>query len=286
MDPKMIKNIYSVENGNLMLDGGAMFGVVPKVMWNKVYPANEKNQCNISTRSLLVDAGDRKILIDNGVGEKQDEKFAKNYQLNGEATLENSLHEIGIPKDEITDVIMTHLHFDHCGGAVEEDKENGGLKLAFPNADYFCSRSQWNNAMHPNRREAASYLKENLLPMEESGRLKFIEENMDQFPGIQFEIFDGHTVGQVIPFIEFKDKKIVYVSDLIPTSAHVKLPWITAYDIQPLKMLEEKERFLQAAYENQYVLFFEHDIYCECCTLAKGKKGIEVGQQFNLAEVK
>jgi len=282
----MIKNIHSIETGNLRLDGGAMFGVVPKVLWNKVYPADENNQCNISMRSLLLDSGDRKILIDNGVGDKQDEKFAKNYQLNGEANLENSLYETGFTREDITDVIMTHLHFDHCGGAVVEDSESGGFKLAFPNADYYCSRSQWNNAMHPNRREAASYLKENLVPIEESGRLKFIEDNMEDFPGISFGIFNGHTTGQVIPLIDYNGKKLVYVSDLIPTCAHVKIPWITAYDIQPLKMLDEKENFLKEARENQYILFFEHDIFHECCTLANGEKGITVDERFPLETIK
>lgn len=274
--------LHKIETGNFMLDGGAMFGTVPKVLWNKVYPANENNLCNLSMRCLLIETENNKILIDSGIGEKQDDKFFGYYYLNGNDSLENSLAQKGFKKDDITDVILTHLHFDHVGGAIVQ--ENGARKLlpAFKNATYYTSASQWEWAMKPNRRERASYLQENILPLKENGVLKFIESEGELFPEIDIRIFNGHTQGLVIPIINFKGKKLVYMADLIPTSAHIPASWICGYDTQPLVSMKEREMFLDEALTNNYTLFFEHDIAVECCTLKSTEKGIRAGKVFTL----
>jgi glyoxylase-like metal-dependent hydrolase (beta-lactamase superfamily II) len=275
--------IYKIETGNLMIDGGAMFGVVPKSLWEEKYPANEKNLCNLSMRSLLIVTEGRKILIDTGVGNKQDEKFFGYYYLNGDHSLKGSLKQTGNTPDDITDVILTHLHFDHCGGAVEYN-ENNELKPAFKNARYWISGQQWEWANNPNQREKASFLKENFIPIKESGQLEIIDSDFELVPGIELRLYDGHTEGQIIPFIKFNNKTIVYVADLIPTSAHIPLSWICAFDIKPLVSMEEKKEFLEKALENGYTLFFEHDINVECCSLKMTEKGIRIGNTYKLKD--
>ncbi len=277
--------LYPIETGNLKLDGGAMFGVVPKVMWNKVYPADENNLANWSMRCLLIEDEDRLILIDNGIGDKQDEKFLRHYYLNGDDTLEKSLAKHGFTPDDITDMILTHLHFDHCGGSIKYNEDKTAYELAFKNATYWTSRQQYDWAVEPNRRESASFLKENIIPIEESGHLKLIEEEKEILPNIKIKFYDGHTDGQVIPFINYNGKTIVYMADLLPSVAHIPIPWIMAYDTRPLISLEEKKAFLREAVENDYILFFEHDIYNECCTLETGEKGVQKAKTFKLNDL-
>lgn len=276
--------LFAIETGNLKLDGGAMFGVVPKVMWNKVYPADENNLCNWAMRCLLIDDGERVILIDNGIGDKQDEKFLKHYYLNGEDTLESSLKKHGYTTDDITDMVLTHLHFDHCGGSIKYN-ENKELVPAFKNARYWVSREQFEWATKPNRREKASFLKENIFPIQESGQLNIIEEEGEFLPNIHAKIFNGHTQGQIIPHIKMNGKTLAYTADLFPSTAHIPMPWIMAYDTKPLITLQDRERFYKEALETDTVLFFEHDLYHECCTLEMTEKGVKVKDTFKLSEI-
>jgi len=277
--------LYPIETGNLKLDGGAMFGVVPKVMWQKAYPADENNLCNWSMRCLLVVDGDRKILIDNGIGYKQDEKWLKHYYLNGNDTLEASLSKVGEAPENITDVILTHMHFDHCGGSIKWNDDKSGYELAFPNALYWTSRKQYNWAINPNRREKASFLKENILPIEESGKLNLIDEEGEFIPNITFKMYNGHTDGQVIPHINVYGRTVVFMADLLPATAHIPMPWIMAYDTRPLLTLKDKERFFKDALENDFILFFEHDLYNEACTLQDTPKGVRVKDSGKLSEL-
>ena len=276
--------LYPIETGNFKLDGGAMFGVVPKVMWSKVYPSDENNLCNWSMRCMLIVDGDRKILIDNGIGEKQDEKWLRHYYLNGEATLEKSLAAIGYKPEDITDMILTHMHFDHCGGSVKWNSDRTGFELTFPNATYWTSRQQFDWATQPNRREQASFLKENILPIEESGHLKLIETEGEYLPNIEFKLFDGHTEGQVIPHIRYNGKTVVFAADLMPSSAHIPMPWIMAYDTRPLQTLKDRERFYNEALEGDYVLFFEHDLYHEAGTIHNTEKGVRIKETGKLSD--
>ncbi|PKP33864.1 MAG: MBL fold metallo-hydrolase [Bacteroidetes bacterium HGW-Bacteroidetes-17] len=276
--------LYAIETGNLKLDGGAMFGVVPKVMWNKFYPADENNLCNWAMRCLLIDDGEHVILIDNGIGDKQDENFLKHYYLNGEATLETSLNKYGYTTDDVTDMLLTHLHFDHCGGSIKYDK-NGKLVPAFKNAKYWVSQEQYDWATNPNRREKASFLKENILPIKESGQLNIVEKEGEIIPNIYAKIFNGHTQGQIIPHIKFGGKTIAYTADLFPSTAHIPMPWIMAYDTKPLITLEDRERFFKEAVEENVILFFEHDLYHECCTIEMTEKGVKVKETFRLNEL-
>ncbi len=276
--------LIPIETGNLKLDGGAMFGVVPKVLWQKLYPADENNLCNWAMRCLLVVDGDRRILIDNGIGNKQDENWLKHYYLNGDATLENSLAEAGYKPEDITDMVITHMHFDHCGGSVNYNADKSGFELAFPNATYWTSKQQFDWATNPNRREEASFLKENILPIQESGKLKLIEEEGEYIPNITFKLYNGHTEGQVIPHINYNGKTIAFMADLMPSSAHIPMPWIMAYDTRPLETLEDKERFYAEALANDIVLFLEHDLYNEACTLHNTPKGVRVKAQGKLSE--
>jgi len=277
--------LYSIETGNLKLDGGAMFGVVPKVMWSKKYPADENNLINLAMRCLLVVDGDRKILIDNGIGEKQDEKFLKHFHLNGEHTLESSLAKIGFSKDDITDMVLTHLHFDHTGASIEWNKDRTQLIPAFKNANYWVSKAQWEWATKPNKREKASFLGENIQPMEESGQLKIIEKEGMLFPNFMVKFFNGHTDGQVIPHINYNGRTVVFMADLLPSTAHIPIPWVMAYDTRPLLTLQEKEQFYKEAIENDYILFFEHDIFHECCTLEQTEKGPGLKDTFRLEDL-
>ena len=275
--------IFAVEAGNFKLDGGAMFGVVPKVMWNKLYPADENNLCNWAMRCLLVVDGDRKILIDNGIGNKQDEKFLEHYYLNGDDSLEKSLLKLTYSFDDITDVVLTHLHFDHCGGSIKYD-ENKKLVPAFPNATFHTSKQQWKWATNANRRERASFLKENILPMQESGKLNLFDKEHKLFPNFEVKLFNGHTAGQVIPIINVNGQKFAYTGDLFPSTVHLPMPYIMSYDTKPLETLEDKKRFFNYAMKENYILIFEHDIYNECCTLHETEKGIREKDTFSLDE--
>lgn len=274
-----------VRDKNLKLDGGAMFGVVPKVMWSKVYPADENNLCNWAMRCLLVDTGDRRILVDNGVGDKQDEKFFKNYYLNGEHSIHADLREAGYLAEDITDVVLTHLHFDHCGGSVQYNDKNE-LVLTYPNANYWISERQWNWATNPNNREKASFLKENILPIKEHGKLNLVsDERFKLCDEITLSQYHGHTDGQIIPLIHYKNRTIAYMADLLPSTAHIPLPWVMSYDTRPLDTLNDKKEFYTEAIKNNYILFFEHDLYNECCTLKETEKGIRMNEAFPLSKI-
>ena len=253
--------LFSIETGNLKLDGGAMFGVVPKVIWNKAYPCDENNLCNWIMRCLLIVEGDRKIIRDTGIGTKQSEKFFSNYFLNGDASLDKSLASFGFTVDDITDVILTHLHFDHCGDAIRWNEDKTDYVATFKNATYYISRKQWEWATHPNNRERASFLKENILPIKEKADLRLIDQDSDLFPGISVRLFYGHTDGNIkaIPFIRYKERTVVYMADVLPSAAHIPLPYIMGYDTRPLITLEEKEKFLREAVEKDFILFFEDD---------------------------
>jgi glyoxylase-like metal-dependent hydrolase (beta-lactamase superfamily II) len=273
--------IYSIETGNFKLDGGAMFGVVPKSMWNLIYPSDENNLCSWAMRCMLVVDGNRKILIDNGIGDKQDPKFIRNYYLFGDYSLEKSLNKLGYSFEDITDMVLTHLHFDHCGGSIKYNA-NKELVPAFPNAIYHVSRKQWEWATKPNRRERASFLKENIEPIYESGKLHLIDSDTELFPNFEVKLVNGHTDGMIIPHISINDKTIVFCADFFPSVAHLPMPYIMAYDTRPLLTLDEKKVFFEQAVKNNYILFFEHDIYNECCSLHETEKGVRAKETFTL----
>ena len=277
-------NLYSINTGFFKLDGGAMFGVVPKSIWNKLNPADENNMCSWALRCLLIEDNNRLILIDNGMGDKQDAKFFGYYFLHGNETLSKSLAKHGFTPDDITDVFLTHLHFDHCGGSIK--KEGDKLIPAFKNATYWSNKRHWKWASTPNEREKASFLKENFLPIQESGQLKFIESNWDELPAyITIRHAYGHTDDMMLPQIDYKGKTIVYMADLLPSVAHIPLPYVMAYDMFPLTTLNEKKSFLTEAQQKDFILFFEHDPLVECCTLQLTDKGIRQKEIFKLSEV-
>jgi len=269
-----------------MLDGGAMFGVVPKTIWNKLNPADEYNLCNWAMRSLLIEDGDRLILVDNGIGDKQDEKFFSHYHLNGDATVERSLASHGFDRKDITDVILTHLHFDHCGGSILRVGDK--LVPAFPNALYWSNERHWKWATEPNAREKASFLRENILPIEASGQLRFVpmaENGLSSFStNISIRFAHGHTDAMMLPQIRYGDRTLVFMADLLPALAHLPLPYVMAYDMFPLTTLQEKKAFLEEAAAHDYVLFFQHDPVHECCTLRRTEKGVRHGDLFNLKD--
>ena len=284
--------LYSINTGYFKLDGGAMFGVVPKSIWNKINPADENNMCPWALRSLLIEDGDRLILIDTGMGDKQDAKFFGHYYLHGDDTLDKSLAKHGFGKDDITDVFLTHLHFDHCGGAIK--RENEILVRAFKNATYWSNKEHWDWAIYPNEREKASFLKENILPIEESGQLKLVDVaggingklGESSFASdISIRFVCGHTESMMLPQINYKDKTIVYMADLLPSQGHIPLPYVMAYDMFPLTTLNEKKSFLKEAVENDYILFFEHDPVHECCNLQQTERGIRPKEFFKLEEI-
>lgn len=274
--------IYSLETGNFMCDGGAMFSVVPKAYWSRKYKCNEDNNCNCALRCLLIIDGDKKILVDTGTGNKQSEEYFAGQHLNGTDTLDKSLAEIGLSSTDITDVILTHLHFDHCGGAVKKNKETGDLFLAFGNAQYWVSKTQWDNFNNPNVREADAYLKENIIPVFESGKLNFINKNCELFPGIELRLFNGHTFGLMLPFIKIEDATVVFCGDFIPTAVNLPVKWLASYDINPLDSLDEKASFLKEAVENNYTLFFQHDIDTQACNLQNTPRGIKIKNKFRI----
>ncbi len=270
--------LYSINTGHFKLDGGAMFGVVPKVIWNKLNPADENNLCNWAMRCLLIEEGNRLILIDNGIGDKQDAKFMGHYHFNGDDTLDKSLASHGFHRSDITDVILTHLHFDHCGGSIMREGEK--LVPSFKNAIYWSNERHWKWATEPNAREKASFLKENILPIAESGQLNMVPvvENgtvpFGDIPGISIRYAFGHTDAMMVPQIEVGNKTLVYMADLLPSPAHMPLPYVMAYDMFPLITLEEKKLFLEEAVEKDFLLFFEHDPVAEVCSLTKTEKGV------------
>jgi glyoxylase-like metal-dependent hydrolase (beta-lactamase superfamily II) len=261
-----------IDTGNLMCDGGAMFGSVPKVLWQKQYPCNADNYCNLSMRALLIDIGDRVFLIDNGCGDKQSKKYYSYFHLNGEGSLLGSLRKAGYKPEDITDMVLTHLHFDHCGGGVKYNHDRTRLELTFPNATYWAGKTQWENYLNPNVREGDAYFKEDMMPVFEAGRLKLVECDCELAPGISVRIFNGHTPGQILPFIRYDDKTLVYMGDLIPVAASVPIPWVSAYDSYPVTSMKEKELFLNEAVDKGYILFFEHDLTTECCTVVRSNK--------------
>ena len=278
--------IYAVANGNLKLDGGAMFGIVPKALWSRQYEADENNMVNISMRSLLVVDGERRILFDNGIGDKQDEKFFGYYYLNGTDTLEGSLAKLGYGLEDITDMVLTHLHFDHCGGSIKYNEDRSGLMPVFPRARYWVSRRQWDLAMHPNHLEAASFLQENFLPIKESGQLELFEGEYELTPNIQFRQFDGHTLGQNISLIRYGNLTLVNVADLVPLVGNIPFSWVCGYDTRPLVALQEKEDFLKESLEHNYIYYFYHDLEHPCCTLKQTEKGIRPDRSFPLDQVR
>ena len=283
--------LYSVNTGYFKLDGGAMFGVVPKSIWNKINPADENNMCSWALRCLLIEDGNRLILVDNGMGDKQDAKFFSHYYLHGDDTLDKSLAKHGFHRDDITDVFLTHLHFDHCGGSII--REGDKLVPAFKNATYWSNEAHWEWALNPNDREKASFLNENIIPIKESGQLKFIPEIPEVkanlvgsfYGNLNILFVNGHTAAMMIPKIKYKDKTIVYMADLLPSQGHIPIPYIMAYDIYPLKSMNEKKTFLREALQNDYILFFEHDPQYECCTLHQTERGIRPKNFFKLDEV-
>ena len=284
--------LYSINTGYFKLDGGAMFGVVPKTIWNKINPADENNLCSWALRCLLIEDGNRLILVDNGNGDKQDAKFWSHYHLHGNDTLEKSLAKYGFSKDDITDAFLTHLHFDHCGGSIKYEGDK--LVPNFKNATYWSNKEHWNWAVNPNEREKASFLKENILPIEESGKLKFIDVsggNENELGETKFSetmsvrFVNGHTQAMMLPQINYNGKTVVFMADLLPSQGHIPIPYIMAYDMQPLISLQEKKSFLKEALENDYILFFEHDPAYECCTLQQTERGIRPKEFFKLEEI-
>ncbi|MBS1735717.1 MAG: MBL fold metallo-hydrolase [Bacteroidetes bacterium] len=276
--------LYTIDTGFFKLDGGAMFGVVPKSMWQKLNEPDENNLCNWAMRCLLVEAEGRLILIDNGIGDKQDAKFLSHYYLNGDDTLDKSLAKHGFSKADITDVFLTHLHFDHCGGSIVREGEK--LVPAFKNAQYWSNENHWKWATEPNDREKASFLKENILPIKESGQLNFLPSSENKFVNdFSVRLVNGHTESMMLPQINYKGKTIIYMADLLPSMAHIPVPYVMAYDTRPLETLKEKKSFLKEALDNEYILFFEHDPQIECCNLALTEKGIRANNTFKLKEI-
>ena len=282
--------LYPIESGNFKLDGGAMFGVVPKTIWNKTNPADANNLIDIAARCLLIEDENRLILIDTGMGDKQSEKFFGYYSLWGSHSMDKSLAKFGFHRDDITDVFMTHLHFDHCGGSVQWNAAKTGYEPAFKNAKFWSNENHWDWATKPNAREKASFLSENILPMQESGQLNFIrkpESDLLLNSELGFDIFfaDGHTEKQMIPQIKYKDKTICFVADLLPTAGHIPLPYVMGYDTRPLLTMPEKAKFLNAAADNNYYLFLEHDAHNEIITVEKSEKGVRLKEVFTCEEI-
>ena len=274
-------HIHVIDNGLFKLDGGAMFGVVPQSIWKKLNPPDENNMCTWAMRSLLMEVGNSLTLIDTGIGNKQNAKFFSHYHLHGSGSLHTSIKKAGFQNSDITDVFLTHLHFDHVGGAVSKTGET--FQPTFTNANYWSNKSHWESATNPNPREKASFLKENIEPLQESGQLKFIENS--SFSLFDFITVDGHTEKMMLPKIGYKNRTIVFVSDLIPSIGHIPLPYLMAYDIRPLLTMDEKKAFLQQAATNNWILFFQHDPIIECCTVKFSEKGIVLSETFRLSDI-
>ena len=281
--------LHVINTGYFKLDGGAMFGVVPKSLWQRTNPADENNMCSWALRCLLIEDGDRLMLIDAGIGDKQSEKFFSHYFLYGDTTLSKSLAKKGFHEDDITDVFLSHLHFDHCGGAIQWNTSKNGYRPTFKNARYWSNENHWRWATEPNPREKASFLAENILPIQESGQLEFIERKSDfmenVFPNMGILFVDGHTDSMMIPHILYKGKTVVFMADLLPSVGHIPLPYVMGYDTRPLITMKEKSQFLNHAAKHDYVLFLEHDSVNECCTLHQTEKGIQLNQTFSLSDL-
>mgnify|MGYP001047711218 FL=1 len=281
--------IHVLNTGFFKLDGGAMFGVVPKSLWSRTNPADENNMCSWALRSLLIEDGDRLMLIDTGMGDKQSDKFFSHYHLHGTDSLDKNLNKLGFSKDDITDVFLTHLHFDHCGGSVVWNEQKNGYRPNFKNATYWSTENHWEWAVNPNGREKASFLKENILPIQESGQLKFIKNEgqltKNVFNNIDVLFVDGHTENMMIPHIKYQGKTLVFMADLLPSVGHLPLPYVMGYDTRPLTTLKEKGAFLSFAEKNDYVLFLEHDSVNECCTLKNTEKGVRLDRSFDFNEL-
>ena len=294
----MYMKLYPIEAGNFKLDGGAMFGVVPKSLWSRTNPADNNNMIDIAARCLLIENGDRLTLIDTGMGDKQSDKFYVYYYRWGNFNIDDSLKKHGFHRDDVTDVFMTHLHFDHCGGSVQWNKNKTGYEPAFKNASFWSNERHWNWATKPNRREKASFLKENILPMQESGQLKFVgdaqrsisvegKEDFSEVKELEFNLFfaDGHTEKQMIPLINFNGKTIAFMADLLPTAGHLPLPFVMGYDTRPLLTMPEKEKFLNVAADNNYYLFLEHDAHNQIITVKHTEKGVRLNECFTFDEL-
>lgn len=282
--------LYPIQAGNFKLDGGGMFGVVPKTIWNRTNPADSNNMIDIAARCLLIEDGEKLILIDTGMGDKQSDKFFGYYYRWGDFSMDKSLAEHGFHRDDITDVFMTHLHFDHCGGSIQWNKDRTGYEPAFKNAHFWSNRDHWEWATNPNAREKASFLKENILPMEESGRLKFIKRTNGPFEntselGFGILFVDGHTDKQMIPHITYKGKTLVFMADLLPTAGHIPLPYVMGFDTRPLLTLPEKEAFLTKAADEKFYLFMEHDAHNEVLTVQQTEKGIRLENTHTFNEI-
>jgi glyoxylase-like metal-dependent hydrolase (beta-lactamase superfamily II) len=287
---KQIMKLYPIETGNFKLDGGAMFGVVPKTIWNKTNPADDKNLIDLAARCLLIEDGNRLILIDNGMGNKQSEKFFGYYSLWGTHSIDKSLEKYGFHRDDITDVFLTHLHFDHCGGSVQWNKKKTGYEVAFKNAKYWTNENHWEWATKPNPREKASFLSENILPIQESGQLNFMKLPEDDFvekSELDFGVFfvNGHTEKMMIPHIKYQDKTIVFCADLLATAGHVPIPYVMGYDTRPLLTMPEKTKFLTAAAANNYYLFLEHDAHNQIITVETTERGVRLKDVYSCAEI-
>lgn len=278
-----------LNTGLFKLDGGAMFGVVPKSLWQRTNPADQDNLCTWAMRSLLIEDGDRLILIDTGIGDKQSEKFFSHYHLHGDDSLHGNLKKLGYSPDDITDVFLTHLHFDHCGGAIQRKSDGVGFEPVFKNAHFWSTEKHWNWATEPNDREKASFLTENIMPIQETGQLKFVDRTgnytKDVFNHFDVHFVDGHTESQMLPHITYKDKTIVFMADLLPSTGHIPLPYVMGYDTRPLITLKEKKEFLEKAAKENFYLFLEHDSVNELCTLQETEKGIRLAETFSFKEI-
>lgn len=277
--------ILKVETPNFKIDGGAYFGVVPKIIWEKQYPADSNNMCNASCRSLLIDDGNRIYLIDTGIGDKIDNNQSESYFIDYTENLEKNIIKIGYTPKDITDVILTHLHFDHCGGTTKINNITNSLELTFYNATHYVSLGQWQNAINPNYREKSSYSKKNFEILTNSKQLVLVENDIVISNDIELRIFNGHTQGLLLPVIKSKKQTIFFAGDLIPAKASIPLAWISAYDTFPLISIEEKSKILQEAFDNNWILFFQHDYYVECCNLQKTNKGIRAKDIFSFSNI-
>jgi glyoxylase-like metal-dependent hydrolase (beta-lactamase superfamily II) len=281
--------LHVLNTGFFKLDGGAMFGVVPKTIWQKTNPADEFNMCTWAMRSLLIEDGNRLILVDTGIGNKQSDKFFSHYFLHGTDSLEGNLHKLGFSKNDITDVFLTHLHFDHCGGSIEWNESKSAYRPTFNNATFWSTQNHWEWATKPNPREKASFLSENILPIEESGQLKFLQRqdnfSTNCFQNVDVLFVDGHTESMMIPHIKYKGKTIVFMADLLPSVGHIPLPYVMGYDTRPLITISEKEAFLNRAADEEFILFFEHDSVNECCTVQHTEKGVRLKETFSFSEI-
>ncbi len=276
-------NLYTIDTGFFKLDGGAMFGVVPKSLWQRTNPADENNLCTWANRLLLIEDGSRLTLIDTALGDKQDAKFFGHYHIQGSDTLDKSLAKYGFHRDDITDIILTHLHFDHCGGAIKREGEK--LIPAFKNAEFWSNENHWNWATNPNPREKASFLKENIQPIQESGQLRFIKEGDQYNDKIDLRYVHGHTESMMLPQIQYKDRTILYMADLLPSVGHIPIPYVMSYDTRPLLTMEERQSYWQEIVDKEYILFLEHDSVHECCTLQQTEKGIRLKETFKLTDI-